>query len=364
MADFSILQPLPNFSQAALAGYQAGTAIRKQKQMDSALQGLDLEKPETLLPVLRADPATGAALIGASTKLAAEKRDREARMATASYLKSLPQFGAPPTVGSGSVASGRWSGTGFGMSDTERAGNDMAGAGMIPAAHDTPTMPMSQQPPDQPSAVAEDGAIVVQGQQGPTPEELRNRAIEADPTGFMEIQKQIGQLSDAQIKRASAASDAFSNVGAALLNIPYAQRGAYLQANAADLVAHGVPPEKIANFDPTDSNIQMEVGKALGVKGMIDQRNKDREYSLSLDKFGEDQRHNRATEGNAAGNLAVAQGNLGLRAKELAQKVSSEGAGGGGSATINLPSPTTRTQYDALPKGTRYRAPDGSVRVK
>lgn len=308
MADYSILQPMPNFTQAALSGYQAGTAIRKQKQVDQALQGIDLDKPETLLPILRADPATGAALIGASTKLAAEKRDIDSRNAMGAYLKSLPQFGGG---GSGGVFS---------------QGSSLAGPGMIPSQSeintntDAASSGASVSDGTGPSQVEGDGTIVVQGSAEPTPEQLRNAAIGADPQGFMEMQKQISALSDAQMKRVASASDAFSDFGAALLNVPYAQRGAYIQANAGDLIAHGVPPEKIASFDPTDSNIQLEMGKAIGVKGMVDQRNKDREYSLNLNKFGEEQRHNRATEGNAAGNLAVAQGNLGMRAKELAQK--------------------------------------------
>jgi len=65
MADFSLLQQ-PSFASAALGGYQAGQAMGRQKRVDAALGGVDLSRPETIVPVLQIDPQTGAQLMQAA----------------------------------------------------------------------------------------------------------------------------------------------------------------------------------------------------------------------------------------------------------------------------------------------------------
>lgn len=65
MPDFGILSQ-PNFAAAALGGYQAGQALGRQKRLEGALGGVDLSRPETLMPVLQADPDTGMKLYQAA----------------------------------------------------------------------------------------------------------------------------------------------------------------------------------------------------------------------------------------------------------------------------------------------------------
>lgn len=65
MPDFSLLQQ-PSFASAALGGYQAGQALGRQKRVDAALGGVDLSRPETIVPVLQVDPQTGAQLMQAA----------------------------------------------------------------------------------------------------------------------------------------------------------------------------------------------------------------------------------------------------------------------------------------------------------
>lgn len=65
MPDFSLLQQ-PSFASAALGGYQAGQAMGRQKRVDAALGGVDLSRPETIVPVLQIDPQTGAQLMQAA----------------------------------------------------------------------------------------------------------------------------------------------------------------------------------------------------------------------------------------------------------------------------------------------------------
>src|SRR5882757_3609878 len=99
MADFSLLSQ-PNFGQAALAGYSAGAKIGKQRQLDTAMAGVDLDNPASLLPIFRADPTTGAALIGASVKLHAENRAQQAQAALGDALGGYFGGGSAPSSGS------------------------------------------------------------------------------------------------------------------------------------------------------------------------------------------------------------------------------------------------------------------------
>lgn len=339
MPDFGLLGQMPNFAQAATAGYQAGQQIGRQKQLDAAMAGIDLERPETLLPVLRADPATGAALIGASVKLSSEKRDAASRQATAAYIKAMAGGG----------------------------GSTPSAPTMAPTASATPEGDLAVSSP-QPGSTQQ-GDIVVTAPSQADPNAVRNAAIDADPTGFLDIQSKLGAMDETQRKRIADASGAFAAIGQQLLQVPYAQRSGYIQAHAADLMAHGVPADKIRAFDPTDQNIHFEVGQALGIKGQIDQADKDRAFALDQARFGETVHHNRVDEGQGAARIGleaqsvgIAGGHLAIARNADARAAAAAGAGAGGGNI--LPAPTSRAEFNALPKGTRFRAPDGSVRIK
>lgn len=269
MPDFS-LAAQPNFAQAALSGYQAGASQAKQNQLDSALGGIDLERPETLLPVLRADPSTGAALIGASTKLAAEKRDQQSKAAIAAYVKQI----APSTSGGTSSAP--------------------------PATADAPTTNPDGTPAD----------IIVTAQRDPNA--VRNAAIDADPSAFLEMQSKIATMGKEQRTALDDASSAFGSVGQSALALPYAQRRGFLQAQAGYLAQHGVPAAQIAAFDPTDENLHTEIGKAVGVKGMLDQADKDRTFAQTQHHQGVEEAQGASRIGLEGQSVAIAGGHLAL----------------------------------------------------
>jgi hypothetical protein len=153
------------------------------------------------------------------------------------------------------------------------------------------------------------------------------------------------------------------------MNLPYEQRRAYIQQNASYLAAHGVTQAEIDAFDPTDAALQAQQNQALGVKGILDQRDKaadnaraDATLDLSRQRFAHDVSHDAQTLAVSQGNLDVSRGNLAL-ARQREGRVSAGGSGGGGTAPA-IATPTSREAYAALPKGTRYRAPDGSMRIK
>lgn len=352
MADWSLLTT-PNFAQAMQTGWAAGSALGRQQRLDNAMQAIDLSRPETLLPVLRADPATGAALIGSSLKISSDQRDRDAAAATAAYIKSVYGTGntAPPAVGPAAVV---------GMPPP---GATMPAMGSPPpalAAAGTPA------PPPHPTLATpiiggQAGDIVVNAPPGvtpppaptPDPATLRNAAIDADPTGFLAMQKQIDEhLASAnkeQLARAADTTNAVAIVGQQALSLPYPQRRAFIQAQSAYLMQHGFDANAIASFDPTDDNIHMQVGQALGVKTQAEQL-------LAAQRLAEDRRHHLIDEGQGAQRIGLEGANVGIAAGHLAIDRSREAREAGKSApgAGGPPPATVRT----LPNGGKaYRNP-------
>lgn len=67
-----------------------------------------------------------------------------------------------------------------------------------------------------------------------------------------------------------------------------------------------------AQYDP--NVVQQHLAQTLTYKDQLDQHNKSIDQQLQAAQFGETQRHNQATEGNAAGQLAIAQQNAATEA--------------------------------------------------
>jgi len=93
--------------------------------------------------------------------------------------------------------------------------------------------------------------------------------ISADPDLYLKTQASLASIDESRLKVIGDAAEAQGAVAAAIRdqNIPYAQRRAFIQSQAAYLAQHGVTPEMIAGFDPTDQNINAQLVEALGVKG-------------------------------------------------------------------------------------------------
>lgn len=474
----------PNFAQAALSGFQAGHAIGKERAIQQAMTGLDVTKPETLGPLLRADPATGAALLSASIELHKAQTDAASKSVLTDYLlaRDKARGGAALTGGAGGSATSSpappspdfmlnpgnpaataqstipsTSGPGatdpayqqwlaktgvtptpdyntYGafkagvqpaanghLDDTYKLPNHVTYStdslsskqpGAPPAGTWTQTAPPAQGKPEgtwafqatatnvanaggidrlkqyfdqsepgntvilpdgtryvggsSPSASNPNGDIVVTAQNtAPQPSPLeaaRTALMQSDPEKFIDLQSKIGAMDKADRERVDDASSTLAAMAQSVKMLPYEQRGAYIQQHKSELLQHGLTEQQIAGFDPTDQNIAAETNQALGVKGILEQQDKDRTFGLSSARFGEEQRHNRTDEGQgaarigiAAGQLGVAKGHLALDQKAAAGKA---GAAGGGIST-----PTNAAEYNSLPAGARYYK-NGVIRVK
>lgn len=302
MADWSILQQ-PNFAQAALSGYQAGQAIGRQRRLDAALGSVDLERPETIMPVIQADPTTGTALLGAASRMAQYKHDLAGKAALTDYI--LAQKGLSAAAGSAQSPS-----------------------------DDASTMPSvsgSAAPANANANGADGGDIVVTGQRpGLSLEQARVNLIKADPDTYIKTETALAGMDKAQRENIAAANDTFGSSIEAARQMPYAQRKAYIQNIRPQLIAHGVPPEMIDSFDPTDGNIDMIENQVLGVKGIIEKQDKDRNFALSQQREARETAQGNARIGIAEGALSVARQRESREAKKA-----TGGAGDVSSATTD-----------------------------
>lgn len=146
-----------------------------------------------------------------------------------------------------------------------------------------------------------------------------------DPVAGLQLYKQFQTMDETKLKQVADAQEALVGVAYSLRSLPYAQRRAALAQAAPQLMRQhpGMSADIIQNFDPTDQNLDMFAGQALGVKGMV-------EHNMDERKFEETQRHNRASEANAAAGLGIRQGALDLARKREGRIGAGGGAGGGG----------------------------------
>jgi hypothetical protein len=330
MADFSLLQT-PNFGQAALSGYQAGAALGRQRQLDSALGAVDLEKPETLLPVLRADPSTGAALIGASAKMADYKHELAGKAALADYITARSGMTGAPNGGAASVA----------PSPVDTAANSTASvAPATPAADDGEIVVTAHR--DQPDPVAS----------------ARAALIRSDPEQYLKVEQHFASMTAEQAKASEATLNTFDGVLQGAKGVPYEQRRAWLQQHRADLLASGVPADRIDNFDPSDANITAVDNQVLGYKGILDQQNKAADDARADRSQQESIRHNAVEEGQGAARIGLEGANVAISRGHLALAQHADARAAAGAAAKPAAGGAASLMTRKLPNGvTAYRNP-------
>ena len=105
------------------------------------------------------------------------------------------------------------------------------------------------------------------------------------------------------------------------------RHAAELQRIAPALIAQGVTPEEINGFELTPQNLQWAQMEGMDLDKIIAREREDRQ-------FAETQRHNRATEGNAAAGIEVRRGALNL-AQKREGRIGSGGGGGSSNDDLN-----------------------------
>jgi hypothetical protein len=82
--------------------------------------------------------------------------------------------------------------------------------------------------------------------------------------GDIDYAKQLDAMSDDQRKELGETANLLTPIYRQLSEMPYEARKPFLVSIAPRLAAHGIPADVIANYDPSDANLQTDI--ALGTK--------------------------------------------------------------------------------------------------
>lgn len=128
--------------------------------------------------------------------------------------------------------------------------------------------------------------------------------------GDLDLAKQLGELTKEQREIAKQNAEELLAIGYGLKKYQTVQeRQQVFQSIIPELRQRGYSDEMLAQAlnSLDDQSLDASLGQAMSIKDLLDREFKTQEFGLKRDQFGETQRHNRATEGNAAGNLALSR---------------------------------------------------------
>ncbi len=158
-------------------------------------------------------------------------------------------------------------------------------------------------------------------------ESLINDMMTLDPKEAFGLREHLSKLDDQELEKTGKRNAAIAKAAMHLSSFgsPQAQQ-AELQRISPFLIEQGVKPEEIQNFELTPQNLQWLQMEGMDLDKIIVREREDRQ-------FAETQRHNRATEGNAAAGIEVRRGALGL-ARQREGRIGAGGSGGGDRQTL------------------------------
>jgi hypothetical protein len=114
----------------------------------------------------------------------------------------------------------------------------------------------------------------------------------------------VGQMDTLRKTRLAETTDALANAAQSLLSVPPEQRAAAAQQMLPMLSAHGVTADQLTAANLSDQGLKGIIGQSLGVKGMLEQANKETEFGFKDRETTVSERAQAATAANQAGTLA------------------------------------------------------------
>lgn len=123
--------------------------------------------------------------------------------------------------------------------------------------------------------------------------------------GDVDLAAAIGKMSAQDRAEAKARADALGNAAFGLKKMPYEQRRPALAAMAPQLAPLGITPEQLAAFDPTDQAIDAQVTQVLGIKGQLEQADREDDNHRADATLTETVRSHRVDEGLHARSVSI-----------------------------------------------------------
>lgn len=185
--------------------------------------------------------------------------------------------------------------------------------------------------------------------------EVLAQLIALDPETGGKMVTAFKQMDEANLKALETKNTALGATAAWLSRVPEDERQGALQSVLPQLLAAGWTQEEIAGRPLTNQALRGYQAQAMDVDTIIDNTLAEREFLAG-----------KTVPVTAGGSVAVVRptvdplGNVTGTSQEYII-----GGGGETSGTSpNIAAPQSKADYDALPPGATYRAPDGTVRTK
>jgi hypothetical protein len=173
------------------------------------------------------------------------------------------------------------------------------------------------------------------------------------------MQRKQEHATKTQWDQADRRTEILARMAASVRGVPYEQRRGALQQLAPQLQQMGIAPDEIAGFDPSDQ--QLDAYIALG--GQQQQRPQAAPSGIQEYEYAKGQGYGGSYMDFLEGKRGPIVANNGDGTFTLIPR--SMGGGGQPQSGGQAPRPlSSKAEYDALPPGSEYIAPDGSRRRK
>lgn len=110
------------------------------------------------------------------------------------------------------------------------------------------------------------------------------RQAAAVQTGDSETIRAAGEIQNQELSLAAKRADGIAGLAQSLKTLPYEQRKAQIAQMGPQLEAHGLTLAQLADYDPTDQNLDVSVHAAMTAKDQLAAADKDRDYGLQVRK--------------------------------------------------------------------------------
>lgn len=157
-----------------------------------------------------------------------------------------------------------------------------------------------------------------------------NELMLVAPDKAFAMSEQLSKLDDTQFKRVKDLNEVRGSVAMHLQSFPPQRRQGELARMMPQLAQMGITPQVVQQElgDLSDEALQAPVALSMDVEKILAQQDKDR-------AFAETQRHNRASEANAAGNLNIRREALNVARDREKRVAAGKGAGDLSNATTD-----------------------------
>lgn len=172
-----------------------------------------------------------------------------------------------------------------------------------------------------------------------------------DPEQTSKLVSTLKTMDEVTLKRMETKNVSMGATAQWLSTQPEADRPQLMRMMAPQMLSAGWTEEELAQADLSNRALVGYQNQAMAMDDIIDNALAEREFMAG-----------KTVPVTAGGNVALVKPEVDQYGKVTG--TSQEYIVGGGGQPGDIPSPASKAEVDALPAGSRFRAPDGSIRTK